>query len=94
MIRLNIILLCLVIVCALSIVTSQHNARKRYTELQKEQKVGHELEVEWGRLQLEQSTWAMHSRIEAEASRQLMMQVPNNNRVQMILTHESVDSTS
>ena len=89
MVRLNSMLLCIAIVCALSVVTSQHNARKRYTELQKEQKLTHELDVEWGRLQLEQGTWAMHSRIEAKAMRQLMMQVPVNNRVQMIvLPHE------
>jgi cell division protein FtsL len=85
MVRLNVILLGIAIICALSVVTSQHNARKRYTVLQEEQKLAHELDVEWGRLQLEQSTWAMHSRIEVEATRQLMMVVPSNDRVQMIV---------
>jgi cell division protein FtsL len=92
MVRLNITLLCIAIICALSVVTSQHNARKRYTELQKEQKLAHDLEVEWGRLQLEQSTWAMHARIEVEATRQLMMLVPPNNRVQMIVPHSEQDA--
>lgn len=89
MLRLNIILFCIVILCALSIVTSQHNARKRYVILHKEQKVAHELDVEWGKLQLEQGTWAMHSRIEAKASHQLQMYVPNNNRVQIVLLPET-----
>ncbi len=89
MVRLNIILLSMVIVCALSVVTSQHNARKRYTELQKAQKLTQELEVEWGRLQLEQSTWAMHSRIEAEATRQLLMQIPPHNRVQIVIPQQA-----
>lgn len=88
MIRVNVILLCLAIICALSVVTSQHNARKRYIELQKEQKLTHELDVEWGRLQLEQGTWAMHSRIESKASRELMMVLPANNRIQMLVPAE------
>lgn len=88
MIRLNLILFCIVIFCALSIVTSQHNARKRYAVLHKEQKLTHELDVEWGKLQLEQGTWAMHSRVESEASRQLQMHVPHGNRVQVVLLPE------
>jgi cell division protein FtsL len=85
MVRLNIILLMIAILCALSVVTSQHNARRRYMELEKAQRLSRELDVEWGRLQLEQGTWAMHSRVESEAIRQLQMQVPGVNRIQMIL---------
>ena len=76
MARLNLILLAVLVVCALSVVTSQHKARKLYVELQKEQELAKQLEVEWGQLQLEQSTWAMHARIEKIASGQLMMRVP------------------
>lgn len=93
MLRLNMILLLVTIVCALSVITSQHNARKRYTALEQEQKLAHELEVEWGRLQLEQSTWAMHSRIEIEASHRLAMQLPPPNRVQMVLPLNQLDAS-
>ena len=65
MTRLNLLLLAILIACALSVVTSQHKARKLFIELQKAQKSAKQLDVEWGRLQLEQSTWAMHSRIES-----------------------------
>jgi cell division protein FtsL len=40
--------------------------------------------VEWGQLQLEQSTWAMHSRIEKIAAKFLQMQVPETSRVQVV----------
>jgi len=84
MARLNLTLLAIVVLCALSVVTSQHKARKLYVDLQKEQEVARKLEVEWGQLQLEQSTWAMHARIEKIASGQLMMRVPAAGRIQVV----------
>jgi len=84
MARLNLTLLAILIACALSVVTSQHKARKLYVELQKEQEVARKLDVEYGQLQLEQSTWAMHARIEKIASGQLMMRVPTAARVQVV----------
>jgi len=84
MARLNLVLLGILVVCALLVVTSQHKARKLYVELQKEQERARQIEVEWGQLQLEQSTWAMHSRIEKIASGQLMMHVPPPSRVQVV----------
>ena len=84
MARLNLTLLAIVIVCALSVVTSQHKARKLYVELQKEQEVARKLDVEYGQLQLEQSTWAMHARIEKIASGQLMMRVPTSARIPVV----------
>lgn len=84
MARLNLVLLAVLVVCALSVVTSQHKARKLYVELQKEQELAKQLEVEWGQLQLEQSTWAMHARIEKIANGKLMMRVPPATRVQVV----------
>lgn len=83
--RLNLFLLAIVIVCALSVITSQHKARKLYGELQKEGQVTKQLDVDFGRLQLEQSTWAMHSRIEQEATQRLGMQVVPANRTKVVL---------
>jgi len=83
--RLNLFLLLVLIGCALSVVTSQHKARKLYIELQKTDQESKRLDVEWGQLQLEQSTWAMHTRIEAEATRRLGMQTPVGNRAMVIL---------
>ena len=60
MTRINLVLLGVLIACALALVTSQHNARKLFTELEKEQEMAKQIDIEWGQLQLEQSTWAMH----------------------------------
>ncbi|WP_028450240.1 MULTISPECIES: cell division protein FtsL [Chitinibacter] len=87
MTRLNLFLLSILIVCAMGVITSQHKARKLYIELQKQDAQTRKLNVEWGQLQLEQSTWAMHSRIESEAANRLSMQVAPANRTQVILEH-------
>jgi len=82
--RLNLILLAVLVVCALALVTSQHRSRKLYVELQKEQDVARQLDVEWGQLQLEQGTWAMHARIGKIATRSLGMQVPPPARMRTV----------
>ena len=83
MVKLNVLLLAALIACALALVTSQHKARKLFVELQRQQQQAKDLEVEWGQLQLEQSTWAMHARVEKIASGQLHMRVPPPSRIQL-----------
>lgn len=84
MTRLNVILFAIAIGCALGIVTTQHRARKLYIELQQLQDFSRQYDVEWGQLQLEQSTWAMHARIEQIATGHLHMQVPDVARIQVV----------
>ena len=82
--KLNVMLLFLAIACALGVVTSQHKARKLFVELQKEQEFARQMEVEWGQLQLEQSTWALPTRVEKIAGNQLQMHLPKANKIQFI----------
>lgn len=84
MARLNILLTLILIACALSVVTSQHKARKLFVELEKEQELARQLAVEWDQLQLEQSTWAMHTRVEKIATGQLHMRMPDAARIRII----------
>ena len=84
MVRLNLLLFAALAACALGLITSQHQARKLYVELQKEQDAAKQLEVEWGQLQLEQSTWATHARVEKLAVQSLGMRVPPASRVQVV----------
>ena len=97
MTRINILSTLILIACALSVVTSQHKARKLFVGLEKEQQLARQLAEEWGQLQLEQSTWATHARIEKIATGQLQMRVPDPKRIQTIpLTNplaRPVDST-
>lgn len=84
MLRLTLFLLAALIACALALVTSQHQARRLYVELQKEQERAKQIEVEWGQLQLEQSTWATPARVEKLATHSLGMRVPPPSRVQVV----------
>ena len=47
------------------------------------------LQIDWGRLQIEQSTWAMHARIEKIATRDLGMRTPPASRVQVVSQPEA-----
>ena len=84
MARFNFILFAVLIMTALATITAQHKSRKLYIELQQQQDAANQYEVEWGQLQLEQSTWAMHSRIEEIAEKRLDMQVPDDKRIQVV----------
>ena len=84
MTRLNLVLLAMLVVCALALVTSQHKARKLFIAFEQEQERTRALEVEFGQLQLEQSTWAMHGRIEKIASYRLRMRSPDSKRIQLV----------
>jgi cell division protein FtsL len=84
MVRLNLLLLAVLVLCALSLVTSRHQARKLFVELEREQTRSRGYETEFGQLQLEQSTWAMPARIEKIAREQLRMQLPGPARIEVI----------
>ena len=84
MVRINLALLGLVVVCALSLVTSRYQARKLFVELEREQTLAHAYDVEYGQLQLEQSTWGMPARVEKIARERLQMQMPTAGRVQVV----------
>ncbi len=94
MTRLNILLILIVIACALSVVTSQHKARKLFMELERKQERTRQLAVEWGQLQLEQSTWAMRARVEKIATKQLLMKVPDASKIKVISLAGSNNSIS
>ena len=84
MAKLNLLLLLVLVVCALGLVTSQHKARKLFSELEREQARARELEVEYGKLQLEASTWGLHARVEKVAAGTLGMRTPDARRVRMV----------
>jgi len=86
MTRLNFILYFALMFSALGLVNAQHKARKLYIELEQRSQAARQLEQEYGQLQLEQSTWAMHSRVESIATQQLQMQAPDVKRVQVVST--------
>jgi cell division protein FtsL len=82
--KLNLLLLAVLVACALGLVTSQHKARKRFSELEREQERSRELDIEHGQLQLEASTWGLHQRVERVAASALGMRAPDARRVRLV----------
>ena len=65
-----------VVVSALGTVFAKHDSRKLFVQLQDLESARDEMNIEWGQLQLEQSTWATHGRIEKLARTRLKMLTP------------------
>ncbi|EXI67731.1 MAG: cell division protein FtsL [Candidatus Accumulibacter adjunctus] len=81
MVRLNVLLLLVMVLCSLGVVTAQHKARQIFMALEAEQEHARQLEVEHGQLQLELSTWGAAPRIEKIARDKLRMSTPESPRV-------------
>lgn len=81
MIRVNLLLLLVLVICALGMVTSQHKARKTYQAMEFERERAKALDVEYDQLQIEQSTWAVHTRIERVAVDRLKMHRPTPDSI-------------
>jgi len=82
--KLNLLLLLVLLVCALGLVTSQQKARKLFTQLEFEQSRARDLDVEYGQLQLEASTWGLHRRVERIATASLGMRAPDARRTRLV----------
>jgi cell division protein FtsL len=71
--RFNIVLTIFLVLCALSLVTAQYQARRLFIELERAQSLSRQLDIEWSQLQLDQSTLGKTVRIETNARRDLNM---------------------
>lgn len=84
MAKLNLLLLAVLVACALGLVTSQHKARKLFSDLEREQNRARELDIEQGQLQLEAGTWGLPRRVERIATGALGMRAPDPRRVRVV----------
>ena len=75
------VLALLVMISAFSVIYAKHQSRKQFAELQALHKARDDMDIEWGQLQLEQSTLATHSRVEKTASAKLGMVIPDAKQV-------------
>ena len=88
MTRLTMFMLLVVVACALGVITSQHQARKLFAELEAEQATARKLATEWSQLQLEQGTWATNTRVEQVASKRLGMRLPDASSTVVVTLEE------
>ena len=86
MTKANLVLLAVLIGCALSLVTSRHEARRLFVELERGEARVRQYETEYGQLQLEQSTWGMPARVEKIARERSRMQLAPGSRIEIVET--------
>ncbi len=79
----------IIFISSISVIYLKHYSRKTFSELNKLHASRDKLNVEWGQLQLEQSTWATHGRIERIARKTIGMSVPDYQDVIFINTNEN-----
>jgi cell division protein FtsL len=75
------------IVCvmsAMALVYTKHESRKLFVELESLADERDKLNIEWGQLQIEQSTWATHARIEKVAAEELSLARPKSSEIYVI----------
>lgn len=81
--RLDVVLALVLVACALAVIQAQHRARTYFVELERLKKEARVLDEQWGKLQLEQSTWANPARVDALARTQLGLVAPPSERVRV-----------
>ena len=69
---------------ALALVYVQYARRTLFVELQGLERERDELQVNWGRLQLEQSTWATDERIAGIATEKLGLYRPSADQIVLV----------
>jgi cell division protein FtsL len=79
-----VLLLVAVLASALGVVWTRHESRVLFVELTHLQNLRDELNIEYGRLELEQATWAEPRRIDEEARSKLDMVTPRPQDIQLV----------
>ena len=73
-----------VFLSALAVIDARHQNRILFEQLQQERMQRDQLNIDWGRLLLEQSTWSTHAYIEQSATQKLGMSTPGNPEILVV----------
>ena len=73
-----------VVLSAVGVVYSKHQTRQLFVDVQRLEAERDRMNVDWGRLQLEQSTLATQARVESLAHGKLAMNIPPQNSVVIV----------
>ncbi|PVV06431.1 MAG: cell division protein FtsL [gamma proteobacterium symbiont of Ctena orbiculata] len=79
-----VLLMAAVLASAIAVVYSKYLSRKHFVVLQELQAEKERIGIQWGRLQLEESTLATHSEVEKRARDRLKMHLPQFDEVVVI----------
>ena len=78
------VLLVATIATAIGVVHARHRHRQLFVELATLEKARDELNIEFGRLQLEQATWAESNRVDQIARKRLGMKFPETGEIVVV----------
>lgn len=81
----TVLVWCALLGTAIGAVVAKHQARRLFSELRALENTRDELQVEWGQLQIEQSAWATHGRIENLARERLSMTRPDEDSILVVV---------
>jgi cell division protein FtsL len=73
-----------VLASAAGVVYARYRARDMFVRLEKLNAERDSLDMEWGRLQLEQSAWSSHAFVERVANTKLQMNLPQTRDVRIV----------
>lgn len=73
-----------VIVSAVWVIGTKHQSRQLFVELESLNRERDRLQVDWGRLQLEESTWGTHARVETLATQELSLRRPMPEQIVVV----------
>ena len=79
-----VVLLACTIASAIGVVFMRHRHRQLFVELSALEKIRDELNIEFGRLQLEQATWGEANRIDQLARARLNMRFPQTGEIVVV----------
>ncbi len=80
-----LVMMLLVLFSAVAVVVTKHAGRSEFVVMQQLESQRDQLNEEWGRLLLEQSTWASPGRVEQQARNKLNMQAPTTDNTVMVM---------
>jgi cell division protein FtsL len=83
-IMLLVILAIVCVISAIALVYTKHESRNLFIELEQLTSERDALNIEWGQLQIEQSTWGTHARIERVALEELSLKRPSSTEIYLI----------
>ena len=73
-----------VVISAIWVIKTKHQSRQLFVELESLNRERDRLQVDWGRLQLEESTWGTHARVETLATQQLSLRRPTPEQIVVV----------
>ena len=91
MLRTNFFILAVVLVLSVLVIQQRHYSRTLFSELESLKHDRDLLNIEWGKLLLEEGAWSQHQRIESLARSRLGMTMPNPDQIEVTVGYNKKD---